>query len=183
MLVLLPTYIYQNRSLHWAILIWQRRMKVCYIALLWDIILCRSFICEFWGLYRGDFNPCKSYTNMGISKCCYFICWDSQMLKNLCYPYHTFKHDISIFMDCLHAPINQSVSSRIVYTSQSTYQTFLIVISVQDVDGRIILRWIFTKLEGVAGTGWSWLRTGTGGGHLWVRWGTFGFHKCGEFLD
>jgi len=53
----------------------------------------------------------------------------------------------------------------------------------QDVDGTIILRWIFRKLERVVGTGWSWLRTGTGGGHLWVRWGTFGFHKCGEFLD
>ena len=53
----------------------------------------------------------------------------------------------------------------------------------QDVDGRIILRWIFRKLEGVVGTGWSWLRIGKGGGHLWVRWGTFGFHKCGEFLD
>jgi hypothetical protein len=24
-----------------------------------------------------------------------------------------------------------------------------------DVDGRIILRWIFRKLEGVVGTGWS----------------------------
>jgi hypothetical protein len=42
----------------------------------------------------------------------------------------------------------------------------------QDVDGRIILRWIFRKLKGVVGTGWSWLRIGT-----------FGFHKCGEFLD
>jgi len=31
-------------------------------------------------------------------------------------------------------------------------------------------------LEGVVGTGWSWIRIGTGGGHLWVRWGTFGFH-------
>jgi hypothetical protein len=39
----------------------------------------------------------------------------------------------------------------------------------QDVDGRIILRWILRKLEGVVGTGWSWLRIGTGGGHLWVR--------------
>jgi len=39
----------------------------------------------------------------------------------------------------------------------------------QDVDGRIILRWIFRKLEWVGGTGWSWLRIGTGGGHLWVR--------------
>ena len=52
-----------------------------------------------------------------------------------------------------------------------------------DVDGRIILRWILRKWEGVVGTGWSWLRLGTGGGHLWVRWGTFGFQKCGEFLD
>ena len=33
-------------------------------------------------------------------------------------------------------------------------------------DGRIILRWIFRKGEGVVGTGWSWLRIGTGGGHL-----------------
>ena len=33
------------------------------------------------------------------------------------------------------------------------------------VDGRIILRWIFGKWEGVE-TGWSWLRIGTGGGHL-----------------
>ena len=41
----------------------------------------------------------------------------------------------------------------------------------QDVDGRIILRWIFRKWEGVVGTGWSWLKigtgeTGTGGGRL-----------------
>ena len=34
-----------------------------------------------------------------------------------------------------------------------------------DIDGRIILRWIFRKLEGVQ-TGWSWLRIGIGGGHL-----------------
>ena len=39
----------------------------------------------------------------------------------------------------------------------------------QDVDGRIILRWILRKWEGVVGTGWSWLRIGTGGGRLWVR--------------
>ena len=39
----------------------------------------------------------------------------------------------------------------------------------QDVDGRIILRWIFRNLEGVVGTGWSWLRIGTDGGHLSVR--------------
>jgi len=34
-----------------------------------------------------------------------------------------------------------------------------------DVDGRIILRWIFGKWEGVE-TGWSLLRIGTDGGHL-----------------
>ena len=39
----------------------------------------------------------------------------------------------------------------------------------QDVDGRIILRWIFRKLEGVVETEWSWLRIGRVGGHLWVR--------------
>jgi hypothetical protein len=35
-----------------------------------------------------------------------------------------------------------------------------------DVDGRIILRGIFRKWEGVVGTGWNGLRIGTGGGHL-----------------
>jgi hypothetical protein len=35
-----------------------------------------------------------------------------------------------------------------------------------DVDGRIILSWIFRKWEGVVGIGWSGLRIGTGGGHL-----------------
>jgi hypothetical protein len=35
-----------------------------------------------------------------------------------------------------------------------------------DVDGRIILGWIFRKLEGVVGIGWSWLRIGTGGAHF-----------------
>jgi hypothetical protein len=34
------------------------------------------------------------------------------------------------------------------------------------IDGRITLIWIFRKWEGVMGTGWSWLRIGTGGGHL-----------------
>ena len=36
----------------------------------------------------------------------------------------------------------------------------------QDVDGRIILRWILRKREGVVGTGLSWLRIGTVGGRL-----------------
>jgi hypothetical protein len=35
-----------------------------------------------------------------------------------------------------------------------------------DIDGRIILRLIFRKLEGFEGTGWSWLSIGSGGGHL-----------------
>jgi hypothetical protein len=35
-----------------------------------------------------------------------------------------------------------------------------------DVDGRIILREIFRKVEGVVGTAWSGLRIGTGGGHF-----------------
>ena len=35
-----------------------------------------------------------------------------------------------------------------------------------DIDGKIILRWIFRKWEGVVGTGWSWLWTGRDGGHL-----------------
>jgi hypothetical protein len=40
----------------------------------------------------------------------------------------------------------------------------------EDLDGRIILRWIFRKFRGgVVGTGWSWLRVGTDVGHLWVR--------------
>jgi hypothetical protein len=35
-----------------------------------------------------------------------------------------------------------------------------------DIDGRIILRGILRKWDGVVGTGWSGLRIGTGGGHL-----------------
>jgi hypothetical protein len=35
-----------------------------------------------------------------------------------------------------------------------------------DIVGRIILRRIFRKWEGVVGTGWSWLKIGSGGGHL-----------------
>jgi hypothetical protein len=35
-----------------------------------------------------------------------------------------------------------------------------------NVDGRIILGWIFRKWKEVVGTGWSGLRIRTGGGHL-----------------
>jgi len=38
-----------------------------------------------------------------------------------------------------------------------------------NVDGSIILGWIFRKWEVVVGTEWSWLRIGTGGGRFWVR--------------
>jgi len=34
-----------------------------------------------------------------------------------------------------------------------------------DVDGKVILRWIFGKWDRVE-TGWSWLRIWTDGGHL-----------------
>jgi hypothetical protein len=35
----------------------------------------------------------------------------------------------------------------------------------------------------VVGTGWSWLRFGTGGGHLWVKERNFWFHNnAGNFL-
>jgi hypothetical protein len=39
----------------------------------------------------------------------------------------------------------------------------------QHADGSFILRLIIRKIEGVVGTGCSWLSIGTGGGHLWVR--------------
>jgi hypothetical protein len=35
-----------------------------------------------------------------------------------------------------------------------------------DLDGRIILRWIFMKLEGVMRAGWSWLMIGTDSGQF-----------------
>jgi hypothetical protein len=52
----------------------------------------------------------------------------------------------------------------------------------QDVEGRIILIWIFRKLEGVVGTGCSWLRIGTGGGHLWNGEELSGSINAGNFL-
>ena len=53
----------------------------------------------------------------------------------------------------------------------------------QDLDERIILRWILRKWEGVVGSGWSWLRIGTGGGTCEYGNGLLGSIKCGEFLD
>ena len=35
-----------------------------------------------------------------------------------------------------------------------------------DIDGNVILKWIFRKLDGDAWTGLSWLRVGTGEGRL-----------------
>jgi hypothetical protein len=45
------------------------------------------------------------------------------------------------------------------------------------VDGRIILKWIFERLEGWSWTESIWLRIGTGEGLLWVWWWNFRFHK------
>jgi hypothetical protein len=39
-------------------------------------------------------------------------------------------------------------------------------LGITGIDGRIILRWIFTKWYVRAWTGSIWLKIGTGGGHL-----------------
>ena len=52
----------------------------------------------------------------------------------------------------------------------------------QDVDGRIILGWIL-KWEGFVGTGWGWLRIGTGAGVCEYGNELWSSIKCGEFLD
>jgi len=49
-------------------------------------------------------------------------------------------------------------------------------------DGRIILRWIFSKWDVGAWTGSSWLRIGTGGTCECVNEPS-GPMKCDEFLD
>ena len=36
----------------------------------------------------------------------------------------------------------------------------------QDVDGRIIIRWIYRKWDAGAWTASSWIRIGTGGGYV-----------------
>jgi len=52
-----------------------------------------------------------------------------------------------------------------------------------DVDGRIILRWIFRKWEVVVGTGWSCLRIERDGGTCKYGNELSDSIKCGEFLD
>jgi hypothetical protein len=51
-----------------------------------------------------------------------------------------------------------------------------------EVDGRIILRWMFRKWEVVVGIGWSWLRIGTGGGTCEYGKEPSGSIKCRDFL-
>jgi hypothetical protein len=71
---------------------------------------------------------------------------------------------------CVFAPSNKDKYPCSIQEDgkQSVLKTKYIVylVKVPDVDGMIILRCIFRKWEGVVGTGWSWLRIGTGGGHL-----------------
>ena len=53
-----------------------------------------------------------------------------------------------------------------------------------DVDGRIILRCVFTKWDVWVWTGSSWFRIRTGGSGTCERDNeTSGSKKCGEFLD
>ena len=51
-----------------------------------------------------------------------------------------------------------------------------------DVDGRIILRWIIRKWEGVVGTGWSWLSIGTVAGACAYGEEPSGSENAGNFL-
>jgi hypothetical protein len=51
------------------------------------------------------------------------------------------------------------------------------------IDGRIILAWIFGKLDVGVWTGWNWLRIGTGACACECGDEPSGSIKCGEFLD
>jgi hypothetical protein len=76
-----------------------------------------------------------------------------------------------LFADLLHgiillAQIEEDsfcgVSIRSVIKLKNTAEVliFLYLFNDPDVEGMIILRWIFRKWEGVLGTGWSGLRIG-----------------------
>ena len=52
----------------------------------------------------------------------------------------------------------------------------------QDVDGAIILRWIFRKLEGVVGTGWNGSGQGQVAGKCGYGEGLSGSINAGNFL-
>jgi hypothetical protein len=58
------------------------------------------------------------------------------------------------------------MSTQKVLKIGKSYFVLFITINNTDADGRIILRWIFRKWEGVVRNGWSWLRVVSGGGHL-----------------
>jgi hypothetical protein len=65
------------------------------------------------------------------------------------------------------------VSKFLIYTLEYTHiilfayiYNFIYHWGDPDTDWRIILGWIFRKWKGVVGTGWNWLRIGTGGGHM-----------------
>jgi hypothetical protein len=75
---------------------------------------------------------------------------------------------LGTFIDVSKVPSTQSFLLGLLnaYMILFNVYTVLFLGETQDVDGRIILRWIFRKLEGVVCTGWSWLRIGTGGRHL-----------------
>jgi len=52
-----------------------------------------------------------------------------------------------------------------------------------DVDGSIMLKLIFSKLDGEAWTGLLWLTIGIGGGCLFCSNKPLGSIKCRELLD
>ena len=116
MFILLPTFIYQYRISHWAILIRQRRMKVCYIALLWDTILCQSFVFSF-EVYAGVISTPVNHIPP----------WASQ---NVIILYVGILKCSKMYITSTTHLNMTSLSSWIVYSSQSTFQTFKIVISV-----------------------------------------------------
>ena len=62
--------------------------------------------------------------------------------------------------------IIKSVQLSFYYTNHICFYTTW---ETKDVDGRIILRWIFRKWDVGVWTGSSWHRMGTGGGHFRMR--------------